>query len=95
MEDITTRNLGEHIGAVYGTELTIKKQDNGEWRAVQRVTQKISDDLDSWEERMVDFEAKDRNLERAVAEAAILATLYLESINYDLFNAIDKGEYLQ
>ena len=90
--------VGDYIGVVYTTELTVTKNPNGEWLAVQKVTQKRSDDLEAWDERTVDFEAKHRNVDQAVAEAAVLATLYLESINYDLFvieTDLKEGEYLQ
>ena len=98
MVNLVNEILGEHTGAIYSTELYVEKRENGEWFVRQTVTQKVSDDLEKWEECTVNFEAKDKILEKAVADAAVLATLYLESINYDLFSAdleLTEGEYLQ
>lgn len=90
--------LGDHIGMDYSTNISMRKQGNGEWLVVQSIIQKRSNDLEAWEERHEDFTAKHRNLEQAIGEAAILATLFLESINYDLFSIevnLEEGEYLQ
>ena len=90
--------IEEHMGVKYSTELTVVKQANGEYKATQRVTQKTTEDLKEWNEVSVDFEAKSRKVNQAVAEVSVLATLYLESINYDLFavdNELAEGEYLQ
>ncbi len=98
MVNLVNEILGEHTGVIYSTELYVERRENGEWFVRQSVTQKVSDDLVTWEEAVVNFEAKDRKLEKAVAEAAVLATLYLESINYDLFSAdleTKEGEYVQ
>jgi hypothetical protein len=98
MANIVNEILGEHKGAIYSTELYVEKLENEEWFVRQSITQKVSDDLETWEECTVNFEAKDRLLEKAVADAAVLATLYLESINYDLFSAdleLNEGEFLQ
>ena len=98
MANIVNEILGEHRGAIYSTELYVEKLENGEWFIRQSITQKVSDDLETWEECVVNFEAKDRLLEKAIADAAVLATLYLESINYDLFSAdleLNEGEFLQ
>ena len=78
--------LGDHIGMEYSTNISMRKQSNGEWLVVQSVIQKRSDDLETWDERREDFTAKDKQLEQAIGEAAVLATLFLESINYDIFS---------
>lgn len=90
--------LGDHNGMVYATSIYMEKQETGEWLIKQSVTQRRSDDLKIWDERNVEFEAKDRVLEKAIGEAAVLTTLYLESINYDLFTEeqdLEEGEYIQ
>lgn len=98
MEKIIEDIMGDHIGVRYSTELLVEKKENGEWFVTQIVTQRVSDDLEVWDERVTKFEAKGFKLERTIAEAAVLATLYLESINYDLFSIdidLREGEYLQ
>ena len=87
MEKLVEDILGKHEGVSYTTTLLVEKQKNGEWLVTQTITQKISDDLETWEERITKFEAKGFKLDKTVAEAAVLATLYLESVNYDLFSA--------
>lgn len=98
MEKLVEDILGEHIGVSYTTSLLVEKQENGEWLVTQTIVQKVSDDLETWEERTINFEAKGFKLDKTIAEAAVLATLYLESIKYDLFSAglaLEEGEYLQ
>ena len=89
--------LGEHNGFCYTTEMKMKKNEKGEWHVKQTISQSFSDDLETWEERSTDFESRGYDLERALAEVAVLSTLYLESISYNLFaeTALEEGEYLQ
>jgi hypothetical protein len=98
MNNVVDEIIGDHKAVKYQTELYVEKQDNGWWHAIQTISQEVTDDLEEWEEKVVKFEAKDSKLEKAIAEAAILATFYLESINYDLFSAeldLEEGAYLQ
>jgi hypothetical protein len=89
--------LGEHSGFCYTTQMKMKKDEKGEWHVEQTISQSFSDDLEVWEERSTNFESRGYDLEKALAEVAVLSTLYLESIKYNLFAEIDleEGEYLQ
>lgn len=75
----------------------MQKDDKGQWHVKQTIKQSYTDDLESWDERSTDFESKGYELEKALADVAILSTLYLEAIKYNLFSEVelDEGEYLQ
>lgn len=91
------KEFGEHNGFKYTTEMFMKKQDNGKWYVKQTISQSYSDDFETWEERTTDFEAQGFNLEKVLADVGVLAALYLESIDYNLFSELDldEGEYIQ
>jgi hypothetical protein len=98
MEKLLNDVLGDHRAMEFTTKILMEERNDGEWLVRQSITQRVSDDMKTWDERTADFEAKDRLLDKALAEAAVLATLYLESVNYDLFTIdveMDEGEYLQ
>lgn len=91
------KELGKHNGFCYTTEMVMKKNEKGQWHIKQTITQKYSDDLENWEEASTDFESKGYDLEKALADVAILSTLYLEAVEYNLFSETvsEEGEYLQ
>ena len=89
--------LGEYKGMEYVTAVSMEHKDNT-WFVKHKVKQRISNDREVWDEREVVFESKEEELEKAIAAAAVLATLYLESIDFDLFSVdfeLKEGEFVQ
>jgi len=80
----------EHKGSEYINKVYVEHKDDGMWEVEHTVTQRISDDLEDWEERKVVFMGKHKKMEEAIAEAAVLAHFYLESIEYNLFAEPDE-----
>ena len=75
----------KHKGSEYINKVYIENKDDGMWEVEHTIIHRTSDDLESWEERKVIFMGKNKKLEEAIAEAAVLAHFYLESVQYNLF----------
>jgi hypothetical protein len=93
------KEIGEHKGFLYRTDMVMKKADSGKWHVKQTVHQSYSDDLENWEETSESFEARGFDLATTLAEVVVLTTMYLEAVNYNLFSEnkveLKEGEYLQ
>jgi hypothetical protein len=83
----------------YGSRLSTvnteaELQPNGQWKITVEIIQKRRKKLeDEWETKEMHCTAFNDDVDRAVAEASITVSTYLDSLAGDLFNAAPKKDY--
>lgn len=80
----------KYIGVKFSTLVRGEKSKDS-WRVFYDVTYERSEDLETWEEKTVSIESFDKDLERAVASAAVTIGQYLSALNWDLFEDEDAN----
>lgn len=64
---------------------TAKQDDQGRWHVKYVVIQSRSKDLEEWEDKALEMNASDKNLDKAMADAVTSVVLYLKQVDNDLF----------
>lgn len=77
--------MDEYPGYAIYTAIKALRGKDGRWRVIHTLQQSRSSDLETWEDKQIEIEAIDDNLNTAIAQTSVSIGTYLHTVNNDLF----------